>query len=109
MLDGDERGAAARLIELENACRATGVPVRFPEEGVLVVVPTWRIETWLAYLEGATVDESKRDYPRLRLPRDCARHVNKLVDMCRSKELRRPAPESLVVSCGDYERWVASG
>jgi hypothetical protein len=99
---------AARMTELANACHEAGVPVRFPEEGVLVVVPTWRIETWLAYLDGAAVDESKRNYPRLQRERDCAPHVDTLVAMCRSKELRPPAPHSLAAACTEWDRWAAS-
>ena len=108
MLDGDERGVAARMTELEDVCRKKGVPVNFPEEGVLVVVPTWRIETWLAYLEGETVDQLKRNYPRLPRERDCAPHVDVLVDMWRRKKLPNPAPNSLVAACTEYNRWAKS-
>lgn len=108
MLDGDHRGVAARMTELHDACREAGVPVRFPEDGVLVVVPTWEIETWLAYLNGETVDESNRNYPPLSRARDCAPHVNALVDMCRSRELRQPAPDSLEAACVQWERWTDS-
>lgn len=109
MVDGDERGVAARQNELAGECRKQGLSVRFPEEGVLVVVPTWRIETWLAYLDGQTVDESRRDYPRLPRKRDCAPHVETLVAMCRRNELRQPAPDSLEAACVEWNRWVASG
>ena len=108
MVDGDERGIAARMKELESSCRKLRPPVKFPEDRVLVVVPTWRIETWLAYLDGETVDESRRDYPRLPRERDCAPHVNTLVEMCRSQQLRRPAPASLEAACREWDRWAAS-
>jgi hypothetical protein len=108
MLDGDHRGVAARMTELQDACREAGVRVRFPEDGVLVVVPTWRIETWLAYLDGESVDESNRNYPRLSRSRDCAPHVDTLAAMCRRKTLRQPAPDSLIRACSEYGRWADS-
>lgn len=105
MLDGDNRGVDQRIAELDDACRQCNVSCRDAGEHVLVFVPTWRIETWLAYLGGESVDEKKRDYPRLPRPRDCQPHVDRLADMCRSDELREPAPYSLVAACTEYKRW----
>ena len=102
MLDGDQRGLKGRVAELDGACRKANTNVRGPNERVLVFVPTWRIETWLAYLDGQTVDERKRDYPRLARPRQCARHVDALVKMCQNNELRQPAPASLAAACSEY-------
>lgn len=105
MVDGDDRGVDQRIAGLDDACRQRNIPSREPSENVLVLVPTWRIETWLAYLGGETVDEEKRDYPRLPRPRDCQPHVDRLADMCRSDALRKPAPSSLVAACTEYRRW----
>src|SRR3546814_998919 len=57
-------GPDARLSELAHACRSVAVEPLGPDDRVVVLVPTWNIETWLAYLDGETVDETKRDYPR---------------------------------------------
>ena len=108
VLDGDDRGVDQRVAELDDACRQRNIPCRDPGEHVLVFVPTWRIETWLAYLGGETVDEEKRDYPRLPRPRDCQPHVDRLAEMCRSDGLREPAPPSLVVACAEYRRWFGA-
>lgn len=105
MVDGDNRGVRRRVDELDTACRQRDIPCRDPGEHVLVFVPTWRIETWLAYLGGETVDEEKRDYPRLSRPRDCQPHVDRLAAMCRSDALREPAPSSLIAACTEYRRW----
>ena len=105
MLDGDDRGVHQRIAELDDACRRRNIPCRDPVEHVLVFVPTWRIETWFAYLGGETVAEEKRDYPRLPRPRDCQPHVDRLAAMCRSEELREPVPSSLAVACTEYRRW----
>lgn len=105
MLDGDRMGTGRRVAELDAACRQRGVPVRRTGENVFVFAPTWRIESWFAYLDGETVDEEKRDYPRLRKERDCRRHVDVLVRMCREGRLREPAPSSLSAACEEYARW----
>lgn len=105
MLDGDHVGTDDRLRELDASCRKQGVPVRRPDEDVLVFVPTWRIESWFAYLDGKTIRENKRNYPRLRRKRDCQRHVKALSEMCRNGRLREPAPPSLSAACAEYARW----
>ena len=105
MLDGDAAGVAGRLAQLDSACEERGIPVRQPGEDVFVFVPTWRIESWLAWLEGEDVDEKRRDYPRLPRPRDCQWHANELAARCRSRQLREDAPPSLAAACTEYGRW----
>ena len=71
MLDGDAGGVDARLTALDEACRQASVAPRGKADHVVAVfVPTWSIETWLAYLNGETVDETRKNYPRLERPRD---------------------------------------
>lgn len=105
MLDGDRMGIERRVAELDAACRQREVPTRRSDENVFVFAPTWRIESWFAYLDGETVDEKKHDYPRLRRERDCQRHVAVLARMCREGRLREPAPPSLSAACEEYARW----
>jgi hypothetical protein len=102
VLDGDRGGVEARHRELDAACEAKSCTPREPNEPVAVFVPTWRIETWFAYLDGQSVDETKSDYPRLRRERECQRHVNVLADMCRTDTLRTPAPPSLEAACAEF-------
>ncbi len=102
MLDGDADGVDARVRGLDDACTAKGIPARRPGEPVAAFVPTWNIETWLAYLDGESVDEARKDYPRLRPERECGRHVKVLVAMCRDGKLRPPEPPSLVSACEEY-------
>lgn len=104
MVDGDAEGVAARKNSLNEACEKHAVPPPRDTDRVLVCVPTWNIETWLAYLGGEAVDETKNDYPRLDRPRDCVPLVNNLVEMCRQKTLREPAPTSLEDTCTGYRR-----
>ncbi len=102
LTDGDAIGVDERLRRLDEACKRRGVATRTPADGVAVFVPTWNIETWFAYLDGETVDESRKDYPRLARPRDCRQHVGVLVEMCRRGTLRPPAPYSLEAACEEY-------
>lgn len=106
LADGDAAGVKGRLRRLDEACDRQGVSARTRGERVAVFIPTWNIETWLAYLDGQTVEEGRKDYPRLARPRDCGRHVGVLVEMCRRGELRLPAPESLVAACKEYDERV---
>lgn len=102
MIDGDQHGPARRLSQLDSACHAAGVDSRGPGDLVAVLVPTWRIETWFAYLDGHAVDEQRNDYRRLPRQRDCQRHVDALVDMCKAGDLRTPAPPSLEAGCREF-------
>ena len=109
MMDGDRHGVDARLELLNEACRAGEIDVRSAGERVAVFVPTWNIETWFAYLDGATVDEARSDYPRLTRERECQRHVDALTGMCRAGALRQPSPPSLDRACGEYRTRLEGG
>jgi hypothetical protein len=103
LIDGDAEGTAVRLQQLSQACRESGVAERTDHDSVAVFIPTWNIETWLAYLDGEEVMEGKPDYPRLSRERDCQRHVETLARMCRDGNLREPAPSSLETACSEYD------
>ncbi len=109
MMDGDRYGVDARLGQLNQACRAGSIDVRIPGERVAVFIPTWNIETWFAYLDGATVDEARSDYPHLPKERDCQRHVAALAEMCRAGALRQPYPPSLDMACDEYRTRLVEG
>jgi hypothetical protein len=104
MVDGDADGVVARKDSFNAACKKQGVPPLRDSDRVLVCVPTWNIETWLAYLGGEAVDETKNDYPRLNRVKDRMPMVNELVEMCRQRTLREPAPASLEDTCSGYRR-----
>jgi hypothetical protein len=107
LVDGDREGFEGRRQRLEQACRESGVADRAKEERVALFIPTWNIETWLAYLDGGTVDEERADYPKLERERECQRHVAGLVEMCRAGKLREPAPASLHAACDEYQMRLA--
>jgi len=105
--DGDNQGLVYRVQELSKACELHGIEPRQDDEAVAIVIPTWNIETWIAYLTGETVDETKSDYPRLQRQRDCRPQVEALVEMCRHREFRQPLPQSLKTACEECRRLVS--
>ncbi|WP_423916566.1 hypothetical protein [Candidatus Poriferisodalis sp.] len=106
LIDGDAAGVDGRRAQLENACREQGIEPPSEMERVLVCVPTWNIETWLAYLDGSDVDEMNSSYPRLTRERACEPHAQALATMCGSGRLHPPAPPSLKEACIGYRRAV---
>lgn len=102
MVDGDDKGVFGRRASLDAACVKCQIPPPSDADQVLICVPTWNIETWLAYLDGEAVEENRRDYPRLDRPRDCAPHVQTLAEMCSRDTLRAPSPSSLEDTCTRY-------
>ena len=104
MVDGDASGVAARKASLSAACKEKGVPPPAARDNVLICVPTWNIETWLAYLDGDAVNETNKNYRKLPRPRECQPLVEELVDMCHKQTLREPAPASLKDACTNYRR-----
>lgn len=104
MIDGDSVGVDRRTRSLDDACRAKQIEPRKDTEQIVVLVPTWNIETWLFWLDGHEVDETKRDYPKLPKPSCCQSQVNALVAMCQRGELRHPAPPSLATGCSEFNQ-----
>ncbi len=104
IIDGDDQGVAGRKRSLHQACSDREVAPPGDGDCVLVCVPTWNIETWLAFLQGEVVDETRRDYPRLDRPRDCEPHVQALATMCRATTSTAEFPPSLEDTCTQYRR-----
>lgn len=102
VIDGDGEGVQRRRDQLADACRDADINDRTVAEPVVVIVPTWNIETWLAYADGESVDETRGDYPRLPRVGACQRHVEALAAMCERGHLRTPAPASLQDACEKY-------
>lgn len=101
VIDADRQSVADRINQLNHACQRSGVSPRRPGERVAIFVPARNIETWLAYLDGKSVNENDK-YPRLERQRDCQRHVDHLYEMCQQCALRQPSPPSLDAACTEY-------
>lgn len=105
--DADALSTAERRQRLDAECERSKIPPRGNEDPVLVLVlvPRRNIETWLAYLAGAEVDETAR-YPRLPRERCCETHSKELFRMCnKAQKLDEPAPPSLREACEEYRRF----
>jgi hypothetical protein len=107
LVDADVRSVAERIEQLETGGSDVHAARRRAGERVAIFVPARNIETWLAYLDGQTVNEQD-DYPRLKRERNCQRHVDRLYDMCQRKALRDPAPPSLQAACVEYQSRLQS-
>ena len=68
MIDGDSGGFKQRAQQFDQACRDQRIEPRKDGERIAVLVPTWNIETWLSWLDGREVDETRKDYPKLPKP-----------------------------------------
>lgn len=102
VIDADRYSVAQRVEQVDAAAVEGGQARRRSEERVAFFVPAWNIETWVAYLDGQSVDEENDTYPRLRRERDCQQHVERLYQMCQQGALRAPAPPSLEAACIEY-------
>lgn len=103
MMDADRATAKERLRQLDELCLAQGVAPRRAGERVAVLLPKRNIETWLAYLDGDTVDEHSA-YPKLPFASQCQPQVNALLDGCHKNQLREPVPPSLTQACTEYRQ-----
>ena len=102
--DADTNTTAVRRAQLDAACDEKETPRRNDGDPVLVIVPRRNIETWLAYLDGTTVDE-KTTYRKLKRERDCVTQADNLYRMCHeAQRLDEDAPPSLRESCEEYRR-----
>ena len=103
VIDADRHTTQQRRAQLDEECKAQEVPPRTDTDPVMILVPRRNIETWFAYLDGESVDESE-DYSAWR-SRDPRGFAEELYRMChRAQRLRDPAPPSLEESCGEYSR-----
>ena len=102
--DADAYATGTRRAQLNAACDEKRIPRRDDRDPVLMIVPKRNIETWLAYLDGTTVDEVA-PYPRLQRERDCVAQANRLYAMCHeAQRLDEGAPPSLREACAEYGR-----
>ena len=102
MRDGDSNNVAERSCQMDDACKENNCEPRRPDEKIALFVPCRNIETWIAYLEGETVDET-RAYRKLTYESGCSGVVDSLIKMCDQGHLREPFPQSLQAACDEYK------
>jgi hypothetical protein len=78
-------------------------------EQIAYVIPKWHIQTWLAYMDGKTVEESdkktyKERYTNISESKEAHPFIDRLAENCmENRELKSP-PDSLVAACEEFER-----
>ncbi len=103
VIDADTHTTQARRSQLDDECNAEQVPARKPADPVIIIVPRRNIETWFAYLDGESVDETV-DYNAYK-SKDPRPFAEELYRMCHEyQQLRPPVPPSLDESCQEYRK-----
>lgn len=106
-IDADKFTPFERLQQLDQECAKQGIPARQPHEKLAIFIPSRNIETWLAHLDGKSVNENT-NYPRLPSAGECGPHVKELLTRCHRGNLGLNPPSSLVSACQELER-IAMG
>ena len=101
MIDADSKTVQERIGEFQDECQQCRIDFRTSTEAVVIAVPRRSIETWIEYLNGATVDETTK-YPGLDRERNCKSAVQNLVRQCKSQGLLPNAPAALRNACVEY-------
>lgn len=101
VIDGDSDGVQMRRASLADACRAADVENRTAAEHVVVIVPTWNIETWLAYLAGESVDETRGDYQRLHEEADASPRSRRWLPCASRDSCARPRRLRFMMRAGN--------
>ena len=103
VIDADTHTTQARRSQLDDECNAEQVPARKPADPVIIIVPRRNIETWFAYLDGISVEETV-DYSAYK-SKDPRPFAEELYRMCHEyQQLRPPVPPSLSESCQEYRK-----
>ena len=103
VIDADTHTTQARRSQLDYECKTQQVPARKPADPVLIIVPRRNIETWFAYLDGISVDETV-DYNAYK-SKDPRPFAEDLYRMCHEyQQFRPPVPPSLSESCQEYRK-----
>jgi hypothetical protein len=105
VVDADVKTCSERIDEFRTECNNLGMPFRYGNEAVAIVIPKRNIETWIHYLNGERVNEDD-EYPKLAREGDCQPAVDHLVQLCRTRGLPSDAPNSLSLACDEYDHRI---
>jgi hypothetical protein len=110
MLDADAQTVKERKDSLNEVCTAEGLAPLRGDEQVVAVIPKRNIHTWLDFLRGEEVNESRDWKPvqgQLNKDLACKKEADKLKDTCSGTEADpRSFPESLRQACEEYRKRV---
>lgn len=103
MIDADTKSVDETARWLDAICSEQDVAVRNPNDKAAVLIPKRNIETWIHSLSGEAVDETTA-YGKLRYESECKPAVNRLFEICGKGECPTDFPDSLKLSCKEYQR-----
>jgi hypothetical protein len=75
VIDGDAHGLARRRQELADRLKAADLAPIAPSDPVAILVPTWHIETWIAWLCGHRPIDERTRYKTDDAGREAARRI----------------------------------
>ncbi len=108
MVDADTRSVRERQAQIDAACRTDPrLAPRAPEEAVAHIVPKRNVSTWLAYLNGESVDEDTDYTARFSFRQNesaCHPLIDGLSKQCRKQEDPGDRPPSLRIACDEFGR-----
>lgn len=105
IIDADDGSVEKHNNELDISAVNGNIKPRSDREPVVHIIPKWHIETWLAWLNGAEIDENTSYKPQYEYKnRESETHVfiDRLADYCKqNKQLENP-PDSLKKACDEF-------
>ncbi|MBF0184965.1 MAG: hypothetical protein HQM06_11330 [Magnetococcales bacterium] len=100
--DADKMSVTSRIQTLIKECKVNNVAWIKPNERVLLIIPKRNIETWIAFLHGASVDEEK-DYQHHECL-NCKPEIAQLKRMCQTNQWPPAPPSSLLSACSEFNK-----
>ena len=107
VIDADDQTVQTRHDQLNSQATSAGLAIRQDNEAVIHVIPKRHIETWLAYLDGNSVNENdsyKSQYQFRNRESNAHPLIDNLADKCKVRMELADAPNSLVQVCREYEQ-----
>ncbi|MEA5567027.1 MULTISPECIES: hypothetical protein [unclassified Anabaena] len=104
LIDADTKTLEDRLKQLDDVLIENEQKPRQANEAMAMFVPKRNIETWIHYLQGASIDEETVYAKFLNNESACKPYVENLADKCRQGSLEANAPPSLQAACGELQR-----
>ncbi len=82
---------------------------RDDHEPIAYIIPKWHIQSWIAYLDGKSVNETDKDtyknkYGKLSESKEAHPFIEILADNCRKNIQLVSPPNSLVAACKEFDR-----
>lgn len=106
MTDGDKNGCDGRRCVLWQECEKHHVSPPASDDRVMVLIPTWHIETWLVFLNGHAVVETI-DYKHDSRQADSGTAAQTLWGHCQAGTLPPSPPPALKEACKEYQSFCA--